>query len=181
VIGHPINPPHLIPLVEVAAGAKTTEQTVQRTLAFYTSIGKRPIRLRKENPGHVVNRLQAALYREVVGLIARGVLDVSDADDAVCWGPGLRWGLIGPNMLWHLGSGPGGIGAFMDPLVSFWQHLNTPVVTPELKQTIVDGVLAEAAGSSIDELSARRDPMLLTLLGVRSSATGPVGSADVVS
>src|SRR6476620_1293745 len=109
VIGHPFNPPHMIPLVEVVGGAKTSPETVQRTIAFYASIGKKPIHLRKEVVGHVANRLQAAIYREVVNLINLGVVDVADADTAVCWGPGLRWGVMGPTMLFHLGGDQGGI------------------------------------------------------------------------
>jgi 3-hydroxyacyl-CoA dehydrogenase len=96
VIGHPFNPPHVIPLVEVVGGAKTSEAVIERAMAFYASIGKKPIRLRKPLPGHVGNRLQAALYREVLYLIQEGVLSVEDADIAVCYGPGLRWGVMGP-------------------------------------------------------------------------------------
>src|ERR1700734_2725679 len=114
VTGHPFNPPHVIPLVEVVAGAKTSPETVERALSFYASIGKKPIHVRKEMVGHVANRLQAALYREVVYLIEQGVLDVADSDVAVCWGPGLRWGLMGPNLLFHLGGGQGGIQHFME-------------------------------------------------------------------
>ena len=105
VIGHPFNPPHLIPLVEIVGGAKTSPETVSARIDFYASIGKKPIHLRKEVVGHVANRLQAALYREVVNLINLGVVDVADADTAVCWGPGLRWGVMGPNLLFHLGGG----------------------------------------------------------------------------
>jgi 3-hydroxyacyl-CoA dehydrogenase len=129
VIGHPFNPPHMIPLVEVVGGAKTSAETVERASAFYKSIGKKPIRLRKEVVGHVANRLQAALYREVVNLIHLGVLDVADADTAVSWGPGLRWGVMGPNMLFHLGGGAGGIQHFMDhlsgPLANWWKDLGS--------------------------------------------------------
>ena len=114
VIGHPFNPPHVIPLVEVVGGTKTAPQTIQDAMVFYAAIGKKPIHLKKELPGHVANRLQSALYREVVYLIGQGVLDVADADDAVSWGPGLRWGVMGPNLLWHLGGGEGGIQHFMD-------------------------------------------------------------------
>src|SRR5260221_4342204 len=102
VIGHPFNPPHVVPLVEVVAGEKTSPETVQRALSFYESVGKKPIHVRKEVVGHVANRLQAALYREVVHLIEQGVLDVADSDAAGCWGPGLRWGVMGPNLLFHL-------------------------------------------------------------------------------
>src|SRR5258708_4287122 len=108
VTGHPFNPPHVIPLVEVVAGKKTSPAAVDQAIAFYTAVGKKPIRLRKEVVGHVANRLQAALYREVVYLIEQGVLNVADADAAVCWGPGLRWGAMGPTLLFHLGGGGGG-------------------------------------------------------------------------
>src|ERR1700685_715941 len=165
VTGHPFNPPHMIPLVEVVAGAKTSPQTVERAISFYTSIGKKPIHVRKEVVGHVANRLQAALYREVVYLIEQGVLDVADSDAAVCWGPGLRWGLMGPNMLFHLGGGEGGIQHFMEhlsgPLAALWKDLG-PLTefTPQVKQTIIDGVLQEAAGRSIDQLAQDRDDVL---------------------
>src|SRR6202008_3639601 len=116
VIGHPFNPPHMIPLVEVVGGAKTSSETVQRAIDFYASIGKKPIHLRKEVVGHVANRLQAALYREVVNLIEQGVLDVADSDTAVCWGPGLRWGVMGPSLLFNLGGGEGGMRHFIEHL-----------------------------------------------------------------
>src|SRR5271167_4360117 len=145
VIGHPFNPPHMVPLVEVVAGAKTSPETVERAISFYTSIGKRPIHVRKEVVGHVANRLQAALYREVVYLIEQGVLDVADSDAAVCWGPGLRWGLMGPSLLFHLAGGEGGIQHFMDhlsgPVASWWKDLGACTEWPEgSKKTIVDGI-----------------------------------------
>src|SRR5580704_18693756 len=154
VIGHPFNPPHMVPLVEVVAGAKTSDAAVKRAIDFYTSIGKKPIHVRKEVVGHVANRLQAAIYREIVNLIHLGVVDVADADTAVCWGPGLRWGVMGPNMLFHLGGGQGGIQHFMEhlsgPVASWWKDLGTFSEWPEgSKQTIVDGVLKDANGRSI--------------------------------
>ena len=174
VIGHPFNPPHVIPLVEVVGGTKTAPQTIQDAMAFYAAIGKKPIHLKKELRGHVANRLQSALYREVVYLIGQGVLDVADADDAVSWGPGLRWGVMGPNLLWHLGGGQGGIQHFMDHLmprmVAGWPGLGNPELTPELAQQIVKGVIDEAGGQSIDELAAQRDDMLFGLLAVRAEA-----------
>lgn len=172
VIGHPFNPPHLIPLVEVVGGTQTAPATIQDAMAFYASTGKKPVHLRKELPGHVANRLQAALYREVVYLIDQGVLDVTAADDAVSWGPGLRWGVMGPSLLWHLGGGQGGIQHFMDtlmgPLAAMWPALGNPQATPEVRQKIVDGVLAEAGGHSVNELASERDAMLLGLLTVRA-------------
>ena len=174
VIGHPFNPPHLIPLVEVVGGEKTAPGAIQAAIAFYASIGKRPVHLKKELPGHVANRLQAALYREIVHLIDQDVLDVSASDDAVSWGPGLRWGVMGPSLLWHLGGGEGGIQHFMDTLMSpmeaMWATLGNPTLTPELKQKIVDGVLEEAEGRSVDELGAQRDSMLLGLQVVRANS-----------
>jgi carnitine 3-dehydrogenase len=172
VIGHPFNPPHLIPLVEVVGGTRTSPETVRDAMAFYASIGKKPIHLKKEMPGHVANRLQSALYREVVYLIVQGVLDVADADDAVSWGPGLRWGVMGPNLLWHLGGGEGGIQHFMATLMprmaAGWPGLGNPEFTPELQQQIVKGVLEEADGQSIDELATSRDEMLFGLIALRA-------------
>jgi 3-hydroxyacyl-CoA dehydrogenase len=171
LVGHPFNPPHIIPLVEVVGGTKTSAEAIDRAIAFYDSIGKKTIRLNKEVTGHVANRLQAALYREIVYLVEQGVLNVVDADTAVSWGPGLRWGVMGQSLLWHLGGGEGGIRHFMDhlmgPLEGMWAALGTPAVTPELKQTIVDGVLQEAAGRSVDQLAQERDEVLLGLLALR--------------
>ena len=169
VIGHPFNPPHMVPLVEVVGGSKTSDAAVQRAIEFYASIGKKPIHVRKEVVGHVANRLQAAIYREVVNLIHLGVVDVADADTAVCWGPGLRWAVMGPSMLFHLGGGQGGIRHFMEhlsgPVASWWKDLGSFSDWPEgSKQTIVDGVLKEANGRSIDELAEMRDELLLELV-----------------
>jgi len=107
VTGHPFNPPHLVPLVEVVGGAKTSAETIERAMRFYTAMGKRAMHIRKEVMGHVANRLAAALYREVAYLIDQDVVSVADADAAVCMGPGLRWALMGPNLIYHLGGGPG--------------------------------------------------------------------------
>ena len=172
LIGHPFNPPHIIPLVEVVAGTKTSPDAIQQALAFYAAIGKKPIYLRKELPGHVGNRLQAALYREVMYLIQQGVLSVADADDAVSYGPGLRWGVMGPSLQWHLGGGPGGIQHFMehlmDPLAGMIKVLGTPDITPELKQTIVKGVLGEAGNRSVDQLAQEENKLLVGLIRLRA-------------
>src|SRR5207244_4020828 len=114
LVGHPFNPPHIIPLVEVVGGAKTAPEAIQRAMAFYASIGKKPIHLKKELPGHVANRLQAALYREMLYLIEQGVLSVEDTDAAVCYGPGLRWGVMGQSLQWRLGGGAGGVTHFRE-------------------------------------------------------------------
>src|SRR5205823_3762081 len=172
LIGHPFNPPHIIPLVEVVGGAKTSPEAIQQAMAFYASIGKKPIYLRKELPGHVGNRLQAALYREVMSLIQQGVLSVADADDAVSYGPGLRWGVMGPSLQWHLGGGPGGIQHFMehlmDPLAGMMKALGTPDITPDLKRTIVDGVMREASSRSVEQLAEEENELLVGLLSLRA-------------
>ena len=174
VIGHPFNPPHLIPLVEIVGGAQTSEDTIRRVTEFYTALGKRTIRLHKEVPGHVANRLQAALWREVVHLVDSGVVSVADADTAVCWGPGLRWGVMGPNLLFHLGGGAGGIEHFFDqftgPMTAWWKVLGAPEITPALRKKIVAGVLEEAGTRTLDDLAGRRDEDLLGLLAVRARA-----------
>lgn len=172
VIGHPFNPPHIIPLVEVVGGAKTLEAVIERAMAFYASIGKKPIRLRKVLPGHVGNRLQAALYREVLYLIQQGVLSVEDADIAVSYGPGLRWGVMGPSLQWHLGGGPGGIEnfvkQFMDGLTGLMKKLEMPDITPELRQTVIDGVMKEANGQSVERLAQEENKLVLELLALRA-------------
>jgi 3-hydroxyacyl-CoA dehydrogenase len=173
VTGHPFNPPHVIPLVEVVAGTKTSPETVELVMSFYESIGKKPIHVRKEVVGHVANRLQAALYREIVYLIEQGVVDVADGDTAVCWGPGLRWGVMGPNLLFHLGGGQGGmqhfLGQFTGPLSAWWKDLGKITeFSPEVKQTLLEGVLKEAGNRSIEELEHERDAMLLELLATRA-------------
>ena len=172
VIGHPFNPPHVIPLVEVVGGAKTSPQTIEKAMAFYSSIGKRPIRLFKALPGHVANRLQAALYKEVLYLIQQGVLSVADADVAVSYGPGPRWGVMGPSLQWHLGGGPGGIHHFMEhimgPMETWMKALGTPNITPELKQTVAAGVMQMAGNRSVEQLAAEENEIVTGLLTSRA-------------
>jgi 3-hydroxyacyl-CoA dehydrogenase len=172
VIGHPFNPPHLVPLVEIVGGAKTSENTIQRAAEFYTSIGQRTVRVNKEMPGHVANRLQAALAREVYYLVAEGVVSAADVDTALCWGPGLRWGIMGNMMLNHLGGGPGGIEHFFQqfagPMTAWWKTLGSPVLTPDVQKKLIGSVHAEVGSRSIDELEAERDEVLLGLLELRN-------------
>jgi carnitine 3-dehydrogenase len=174
VIGHPFNPPHIIPLVEVVGGAKTSEETIERAIEFYAAIGKKPVRLYKALPGHVANRFQAALYKEVLYLVQAGVLSVEDADTAISYGPGLRWGVMGPSLQWHLGGGPNGIHHFMEhlmpPLAGMIKTLSTPDVTDALKQSVVDGVTKEAGTRSVDDLARRENEVLVGLLALRANA-----------
>jgi 3-hydroxyacyl-CoA dehydrogenase len=171
VIGHPFNPPHLVPLVEIVGGAKTSEATIRRATDFYTGLGKQAVRLRKEVPGHVANRLQAALAREVYYLVAEDVVSVADVDKALCWGPGLRWGIMGNMMLNHLGGGPGGIEHFFDqftgPMTAWWKVLGAPELTPAVRNKLIAGLHEEVGSRSIAELEAERDEVLLRLLEAR--------------
>ncbi|QIG98097.1 3-hydroxyacyl-CoA dehydrogenase NAD-binding domain-containing protein [Bradyrhizobium sp. 6(2017)] len=174
VIGHPFNPPHLIPLVEIVGGAKTSEATIKRAAEFYTSIGQRTVRVNKEMPGHVANRLQAALAREVYYLVAEGVVSAADVDTALCWGPGLRWGIMGNMVLNHLGGGPGGIEHFFQqfagPMTAWWKTLGSPVLTPDVQKKLIDSVHTELGSRTIEELAAERDEVLLGLLALRKKA-----------
>jgi 3-hydroxyacyl-CoA dehydrogenase len=185
LIGHPFNPPHIIPLVEVVGGSKTSPDAIQRAITFYASIGKKPIHLKKELPGHVANRFQAALYREMLYLIEQGVLSVEDTDAAVCYGPGLRWGVMGQSLQWHLGGGAGGIQHFMDhlmpPLEGMMKTLGTPNITPELKQKVIDGVTREAAGRSVDRLGQEENRVLIGLLKLREEAGLNKASAESIA
>jgi 3-hydroxyacyl-CoA dehydrogenase len=172
VIAHPFNPPHLIPLVEIVGGAKTSEETIRRASEFYTSIGQRTVRLNKEMPGHVANRLQAALAREVYYLVAEGIVSAADVDTALSWGPGLRWGVMGNMMLNHLGGGPGGIEHFFHqfagPTTAWWKTLGAPVLTPEVQKKLIDSVHAEVGSRTIEALEAERDEVLLGLVELRT-------------
>jgi 3-hydroxyacyl-CoA dehydrogenase len=171
VIGHPFNPPHIVPLVEVVGGTKTSPDAVKQAMAFYAEVGKKPILLHKELRGHVANRLQAALYREITYLIQQGALSVEDADNAVSFGPGLRWGVMGPSLQWHLGGGAGGIQHYMDTLYDGLMHLASSQVMPdvndELKKTIVDGVLAEAGDRTLDQLAQDENEVMLAAMKLR--------------
>ncbi|KDN87816.1 3-hydroxyacyl-CoA dehydrogenase NAD-binding domain-containing protein [Kitasatospora cheerisanensis] len=172
LVGHPFNPPHLIPLVEVVPGGRTSEAAVEQAMDFYRSLGRRPIRLRQELPGHVANRLQAALWREAYSLVERGAASVADIDTAIAHGPGLRWALLGPFLNQHLSGGPGGIAHVLEhlgpPMEEWWADLGSPRLTPELARAITDGVRDELAGAAVADLVAERDALLSLLLDAKN-------------
>jgi len=174
VLGHPFNPPHLIPLVEVVGGALTAAAAIERAMEFYAAIGKRPIHIRREIPGHVANRLQAALWREAVHLIASGVASVADVDAAISEGPGLRWALMGPHLTFHLAGGEGGMAHFLaqlgPPLESWWGDLGAPSLTPQVQKALTEGVAAAAGDRDVATLAATRDRFLLDLLALKKTA-----------
>ncbi len=170
VIGHPFNPPHLIPLVEVVGGAQTTAETIAWCLDFYNAIGKRAIHIRREAPGHLANRLQAALVREAMHAVASGLASVEDVDTAITAGPGLRWAIMGPHMTLHLGGGEGGYAHMLDQFApvfeDWWKTMRTPEITEDLRRQLIAGVDREAAGRGITELSAERDRLLVQMLAM---------------
>ena len=166
--------------MEVVGGSKTSPDAIEQALKFYSSIGKKTILLRKELPGHVANRLQAALYREMLYLIQQNVLSVEDTDTAVAYGPGVRWGVMGQSLQWHVGGGAGGIKHFMEhlmgPLEGMMKALGTPNITPELKQTVIDGVLRETAGRSVEQLAKNENRVIVGLLKLRGDGAGASSS-----
>jgi carnitine 3-dehydrogenase len=174
LVGHPFHPAHLVPLVEVVGGTSTAEAAIERATAFYAAVGKRPIRLRAELPGHLANRLQAALWREAYSLIDRGVATVADIDAAISHGPGLRWALLGPIVLQHLSGGPAGLAHTLEhlgpPMEDWWREMTTPRLTPELAAAAVEGVDDELAGVDRDAMVRERDALLIDLLAAKAAA-----------
>jgi len=170
VVTHPFNPPHLIPLVEVVGGRQTSDDTIAAATTAMTSLGRRPVRVRAELPGHVVNRLQAALWREAYDLVGRGAISVTDLDRAVADGPGLRWALLGPIATQHLSGGAGGLEHVLEhlgpPMVDWWADLGTPDLSTELTGRLVDGVRQELDGRE-GEVRASRDRALRELLALK--------------
>jgi carnitine 3-dehydrogenase len=175
VLGHPFNPPHLIPLVEVGGGRLTSEDAIERALAFYRAMGKHPIRLRRESKGHVANRLQAALWQEAFHLVSSGVASVADVDAAIAHGPGLRWSLLGPFLNLHLSGGEGGIGELFDkPLwqatEGMWRDLGSLSVDADLGSRVMAGVTDEIGARDLAELVRQRDEALVKLLKLKAAS-----------
>jgi 3-hydroxybutyryl-CoA dehydrogenase len=167
VLGHPFNPPHLIPLVEVLANAATAAGVAEEAERFYEDTGKVTIRVRREVPGHVANRLQAALWREALHLVKSGVASVADVDTAVWAGPGLRWAAMGPTMLFHLGAGPGGIAAFCERYTPsfnrWWDDLGVLHLDDTLAKQLAGGVAENVGRQTTAELSAKRDALIVAM------------------
>jgi carnitine 3-dehydrogenase len=170
VVGHPFNPPYLIPLVEVVGGELTDPAAVDWLAEFYAGAGKRPLRLTRELPGFVANRLQEALWREALHMIAAGEATVEEIDASIAYGPGLRWALMGPCLTFHLAGGAGGMAHMLDhfgaALLEPWTRLQAPPLTAELRERLVQGCLREARGRSVAELERLRDEFLAGLLSL---------------
>ena len=174
LVGHPFNPPHLIPLVEVVGGKATSDAAIATAMAFYSAVGKHPIHLKKEVKGHVANRLQAALWREAFALVQDGVATVTDIDAAVAHGPGLRWALLGPFLNLHLSGGVGGLEYVLDhlgpPIESWWADMHEVTIDDDLKAKLVAGGDDELAGKSMETITKDRDRVLLELMRLKAEA-----------
>jgi 3-hydroxybutyryl-CoA dehydrogenase len=175
ILGHPFNPPHLIPLVELLGNAHTGDGILDRAQSFYESCGKTTIRIQREVPGHVANRLQAALWREAISLVAEGVASVEDVDKAVSSGPGLRWAVMGPHMIFSLASGGLGMDGFIEryggAIQHWWTSMHDVTLSPEVRQILAEGVKAEEAGRSFEQLTEERDRTLIAILNARHGRT----------
>lgn len=174
---HPYNPPHLIPLVEISKGQLTSEETVQTTYDFFKLIGKEPVIMQKEAPGFISNRLQMAVYREAVDLVMRGVCSVEDVDKALCYGPGLRYALMGQNLIFHLGGGKDGLKGLLNNIAStaeVWladmaDWKKWPAGYIDIMQAGVDKEIAKRTpeeGKTIEEITRWRNDKLLALLKI---------------
>lgn len=167
ILGHPFNPPHLIPLVELTANSRTNPAVLEAAEAFYNDIGKVTIRIRKGLPGHVANRLQAAVWREAVHMAVEGVASVEDIDKAMWAGPGLRWAAMGPTMLFHLGAGEGGLRAFCDHFKDtfngWWDDLGDPRLDEDVIEKLVAGIADQTKGRTTEDLAQNRDKTLTAL------------------
>jgi len=170
VVGHPFNPPYLIPLVEVVGGQLTDPAAVDWLTGFYRAVGKRPLRLSRELPGFVANRLQEAMWREALHMVASGEATVEEIDASIAHGPGLRWALMGPILTFHLAGGARGMAHMLDhfgaALLEPWTRLQAPPLTEELRERLVLGCLRQARGRSVAELEGLRDEFLAGLLNL---------------
>jgi carnitine 3-dehydrogenase len=168
VVGHPFNPPYLIPLVEVVGGTATSPEVVAWTSDFFRHAGKSVITMDREVPGFIANRLQEALWREALHMVAEGEATVEQIDLSITDGPGLRWAIQGPMLTFHLAGGQGGMAHMLDhfgpSLLSPWTRLTAPELTPELRDAVVDGCEREAGGRSVDDLVAERDRGVIAIL-----------------
>lgn len=168
VIGHPFNPVYLLPLVEVLGGEKTAPESIDRAIAFYQSIGMRPLRVRTEIPGYIADRLLEALWREALHMVAEGVATTAEIDDAIRFGPGLRWSFMGTCLIYHLAGGEQGMRHMLEqfgPALELpWTKLVAPKLTDELIDRMVEGTKEQAAGRSIQELERYRDDALISVM-----------------
>jgi carnitine 3-dehydrogenase len=176
IVGLPYTPSYLIPVVEVVSGTHTAPEVTDWAMAFYKAMGKRPIRIKKEVPGFIANRLLESLWREALHMVADGQATVEQIDIAISYGFGMRWAIFGPFMVYHLGGGEGGIEHFLDhfaPALKLpWTHMEAPELTQELRDRVVQGTLEEAGDRSIQDLEKERDNCLIEIMKVLDKIQG---------
>jgi carnitine 3-dehydrogenase len=170
VVGHPFNPPYLIPLVEVVGGKKTDPAAVDWAADFYKGFGKRVVKLSKELPGFIASRLQEAMWREMLHMVANDEATVEEIDEAIVNGPGLRWAIMGPGMTFHVAGGEGGMAHVLDhfgPSLKWpWTRLEAPELTDELRRRMIEGCETEANGRAVGEIIRERDETLIEILNL---------------
>ncbi len=177
VVGHPFNPPYLLPLVEITGGARTDPGAIAWAHDFYAAAGKVPLVLKREIPGFIATRLQEALWREALHMVAAGEATPEDIDTALINGPGPRLALMGQCMAFHVACGPGGMATNLDqfgPALKLpWTRLEAPELTQELRDRMVDGCDAMAAGRPFDEMAAARDRGIVAILRAIRESMSP--------
>jgi carnitine 3-dehydrogenase len=172
--GHPFNPPYLIPLVEVLGGEKTDPEVVEWTMEFYRTFDKYPVYMEREVPAFIAGRLQEAMWREALHMIAEGEATVEMIDDCITEGPGLRWVVTGPMMNSHLAGGPEGMKHVLDQfgptLKEPWTRLVAPELTDELRNRVIEGCERESAGRTVDEMVLARDRAIIAIMKARKES-----------
>ena len=171
IIAHPFNPVYLLPLVELVKGKKTTNSSINKAEKFYTEIGMKTLKLKKELPGYLSDRLQESMWRESLHIINEGYASTKDLDDAIVYGPGLRWSLMGTFLTFHLAGGKAGMKHMLDqfgPALKLpWTKLKAPVLSKKLSSRVIAGTRKQAKGKSVEELSKIRDEYLVKLQKLR--------------
>lgn len=169
VLGHPFNPVHLMPLVEVGGGDATDPQAIEVATSFYAGIGKKPVRLHKEIFGHIANRLTSAMFREAVSLVANGYASVRDVDDAIRYGPALKWAVQGQFATFHTSGGEGGLANFLEHfsagIMQRWETMSDPPLSdPELRALLIRQVAQATGNRPVAEIADIQDNLVLRLL-----------------
>lgn len=182
LVTHPLNPPELLPVVEVVPEGRTSTATLTRAIEYLRALGRHPIVLKKAIPGYVVGRVAAAVWRECIDLVLRGVISVDDLDRAVSMGPGIGWAAAGPHLTYHLAAGEGGIRGFVQHLLasfeSWWQQLSHwAQLDPEQQRTLIHAI-ERAYKGKVEFLREARDRRLNAILKALEHARAPSSTRD---
>ena len=172
IVGHPFNPVYLCPLVEIVGGKETSDKVKNIAKIFYESMGMHTLMLRKEVPGHISDRLQEAMWREILHALNDDIATTGELDESIVYGPGLRWSIMGMNQIYMIAGGKGGARHFIEqfgPALKWpWSHLKAPELSNEIIDRFVEGVEAQSQGKSIREMEKIRDECLVAIQKVLS-------------